>query len=104
MAYGYMRVPAHVPDHKVRGLEQAVVRFAENSGLHFVSFFHEFTCGAREALNELVTELVRVGAHHVVVPSLRHLALNTLLQDAMCERLFLDTGASVLAMRRRAEQ
>jgi hypothetical protein len=101
LAYGYMRVPAHVPDHKVRGLEQAVIQYARTLGLYFVSFFFEFHCGSREGFDELASELVRADAHHVVVPSLRHLALSTLLQDAMCERLALDARAEVHAMRSR---
>lgn len=104
LAYGYMRVPAGLPDHNVRGLEQAVIRYAHGLGLHFVNFFFEFHCGARDAFDDLVTELVRVDAQHVVVPSLRHLALNTLLQDAMRERLTLDTGAQVHAMRSRTTE
>ena len=103
LAYGYMRVPNDVPDHKVRQLEQAVIRFAGERGLYFVSFFFEFNCGSREAFNELVTELVRADAHYVIVPSLRHLALNTLLQDVMQDRLALDARAVVLAMRHGAE-
>ncbi|WP_410639289.1 hypothetical protein [Amycolatopsis sp. lyj-346] len=104
LAYGYMRVPAHVPDPEVRGLEQAVARYAKSLGLYFVSFFFEFDCGSREGFDELASELVRADAHHVVVPSLRHLALNTLLQDAMCERLALDAGAEVHAMRSRTAE
>lgn len=101
LAYGYMRVPPDVPDRKVRGLEQAVIRFAESLGFSFMSFFFEFHCGSREGFEELVTELKRTDARHVVVPSLRHLALNTLLQDAMCTRLLLDAHAEVHAMRSR---
>jgi hypothetical protein len=100
-AYGYMRVPADAPDRKVRGLEQSVIRYAGTLGLHFVSFFFEFHCGARDGFDELVAELVRTEARHVVVPSLRHLALNALLQDVMCESLALDANAQVHAMRSR---
>lgn len=96
-----MRVPPDVPDRKVRGLEQAVIRFAEGLGLYFVSFFFEFHSGSREGFDELVTELVRADARHVVVPSMRHLALNALLQDAMCRRLLQDARAEVHAMRSR---
>ncbi|MEA5366453.1 hypothetical protein VA596_43465 [Amycolatopsis sp., V23-08] len=101
MAYGYMRVPADVPDRKVRDLEQEVIQFAEGLGLYFVSFFFEFHCGSREGFEDLVTELVRAEARHVVVPSLRHLAHNRLLQKAMCERLQLAACADVHAMRLR---
>ncbi|MEU8412646.1 hypothetical protein AB0C24_07670 [Amycolatopsis japonica] len=98
-AYGYMRVPCDVPDNKVRKLENQVVAFAENNGLRFVGFFFEFHCGSREAFDELVAELVRTNAHHVVVPSLRHLAQNALLQDQMLEHLSFKARAQVLAMR-----
>ncbi|GLY39616.1 hypothetical protein Amsp01_056400 [Amycolatopsis sp. NBRC 101858] len=108
LAYGYMRVPAHVPDHKVRHLEQTVIRFAQGHGLTFAGFFFEFHCGSREGFDELVAELVRTGARHVVVPSFRHLALQTQLQEAMCAYLDEVAGAEVLALRhpgaRRTEQ
>ncbi|MFD9888242.1 hypothetical protein ACFWY9_02785 [Amycolatopsis sp. NPDC059027] len=98
-AYGYMRVPCDVPDDKVRKLESQVVTYAENCGLRFVCFFFEFHCGSREAFDELVAELVRTDAHYVVVPSLRHLAQNSLLQDQMLDHLNFAARAQVLAMR-----
>jgi hypothetical protein len=99
-AYGYLRVPADMSDHQVCGSEQAVIRFAEVLGLRFVSFFFDCDYGARLGFNELITELMRTDARHVVVPSLRHLAHHLRLQDAMQDRLALDAGAEVHAMRR----
>jgi hypothetical protein len=101
LAYGYMRVPADVPDHRVRRVEQAVARFAASKGLYFVSFFFELQCGSREGFDELLTELVQADAHHVVVPSLKHLALNELLQTAMREQLAAGANAKVHAVGRR---
>jgi hypothetical protein len=98
-AYGYMRVPGDVPDDKVRQLEKQVVEYAESHGLCFAGFFFEFNCGSREAFDELVAELVRVDAHHVIVPSLRHLAHNRLLQDQMLGHLNFTARAQVLAIR-----
>lgn len=98
-AYGYMRVPIDVPDHKVRTLEQAVIAYTEARGFCFVSFFFEFHCGSREAFYELVTELVRTDSHHVIVPSLNHLASNGFLQDMMLDHLSFTARAEVLAMR-----
>lgn len=98
-AYGYLRVPDDAPDHEVLRVEQALVAFAESQGFSFAGFFFEFRSGSRAGFNELIAELVRAGAHHVVVPSLRHLALNTLLQDAMQDRLALDAEAEVVVMR-----
>ncbi|MEV6879430.1 hypothetical protein [Amycolatopsis sp. NPDC051128] len=101
LAYGYLRVPADVPDYRVRRVEQAVTRFAASKGLYFVSFFFELDCGSREGFEELITELVRAEAHHVVVPSLRHLALNELLRTAMREQLALEANAQVHPVGRR---
>ena len=98
-AYGYMRVPCDVPDDKVRQLENQVVAYAEKRGLRFAGFFFEFQCGSREAFDDLVAELVRADAHHVIVPSLRHLAHNALLQDQMLDHLSFTARAQVLAMR-----
>ena len=100
-AFGYMRVPRDVPDKKVRKLEKRLVAYTKTHGLHFVRFFFEFHCGSHEAFEELVAELVHTGAHHVVVPSLRHLAQNGLLQDQMLDYLRLRARAEVLAMRLR---
>ncbi|WP_146073602.1 hypothetical protein [Amycolatopsis sp. CA-126428] len=97
--YGYMRVPCDVADSKVWELEREVVAYAEKRGFHFVQFFFEFNCGSREAFDELIEELVRVDAHHVVVPSLRHLAHNELLQDLMIDQLCVTAHAEVFAMR-----
>ena len=101
LAYGYMRVPADVPDYRVRRVEQAVVRCSEAKGLYFVSFYFEHHCGSREGFDELVAELLRADAHHVVVPSLKHLALNELLQTAMREQLAAEANAQVHAVGRR---
>jgi DNA invertase Pin-like site-specific DNA recombinase len=101
LAYGYMRVPADVPDYRVRRVEEAVIRFAQSKGLYFVSFFFELDCGSREGFDELIAELVRADARHVVVPSLKHLALNELLQAAMREQLALEAMAEVHAVGRR---
>jgi DNA invertase Pin-like site-specific DNA recombinase len=98
-AYGYMRVPCDVSDEKIRKLEDQVVAYAEIHGLHFVCFFFEFHCGSREAFDDLVAELIRTDAHHVIVPSLRHLAQNRLLQEQMLEHLSFTARAQVLALR-----
>ncbi|WP_329067360.1 hypothetical protein [Amycolatopsis sp. NBC_01480] len=96
--YGYMRVPCNVPDRKVCRLENQVVRYAKARGLYFVRFFSEFNCGSREAFEELVVELIHTDSHHVVVPSLRHLSHNALLQDLMLDRLSFTAHADVYAV------
>ncbi|MEV6826157.1 hypothetical protein [Amycolatopsis sp. NPDC051102] len=102
-AYGYMRVPCDVADEKVLRLENQLVAYTESQGLHFAGFFFEFNCGSREAFDELVDELVRTDSHHVVVPSLRHLAQNSLLQDMLLSHLNVRADAQVHAMRLRTE-
>lgn len=104
LVYGYLRVPAEMPDDQARGLEQAVIRFAEGLGLRFVSFFFDFDFGVRVGFTELIAELVRADAPHVVVPGLWHLSHHVRLQGAMQDRLALDAGAEVHAMRSRAAE
>ena len=99
LAYGYMRVPCDVPDVKVQRLEQALRAFAALRGLYLVPFFFEFSCGSQEAFHELKTELQRADAHHVVIPSLRHLARSILLQNTMLGQLELEAAADVLVLR-----
>ncbi|MEU0537085.1 recombinase family protein [Amycolatopsis tolypomycina] len=104
LAYGYMRVPCDVPDDKVRKLEQRLRAFAASHGLYFVTFFFEFSCGSREAFDELVTELQRADAHYVVVPSFGHFARSVLLQNSMLAQLEHDAQAEVLALRESDER
>jgi DNA invertase Pin-like site-specific DNA recombinase len=99
LAYGYMRVPGDVPDEKVHRLERQLREFAVGHGLYFVSFFFEFSCGSREAFEELTLELQRADAHYVVVPSMRHLARSVLLQNIMLAELEHDARAEVLVLR-----
>ncbi|MEV7046630.1 recombinase family protein [Amycolatopsis sp. NPDC051061] len=102
LAYGYMRVPCDVPDAKVQRLEQALRAFAALQGLYLVTFFFEFDCGSQEGFGELLTELKRADAHHVVIPSLRHFARSTLLQNQMLGHLEFEAAAEVLVLRETA--
>ncbi|RSM62972.1 hypothetical protein DMH03_13070 [Amycolatopsis sp. WAC 01376] len=99
LAYGYMRVPCDVPDDKVRRLEEALRTFAALKGFYLVTFFFEFSCGSHEAFQELIIELKRADAHHVVIPSLRHLARSILLQNTMLGELEFEAAAEVLVLR-----
>lgn len=62
------------------------------------AIFYEFVCGSHEAFEELNRELQRVDAHHVVVPSLRHLAKHRILQNSMLFRLEYEANAEVLEL------
>jgi hypothetical protein len=96
--YGYMRVPCDLPDEKVWHLEQDLRAYAAAKRFCFVAFFYEFVCGSQDAFNDLVGELQRAGAHYVLVPTLRHLARNILLQNMMLARLEFDAAAEVLTL------
>lgn len=98
LAYGYMRVPSGIPDAKVRRLELKMQRFAERQGLCLAATFYEFQCGVFEAFYELIEELERAEAHYVIVPTLRHLARNRLLQNNLLTRLDFDAHAEVLEL------
>jgi DNA invertase Pin-like site-specific DNA recombinase len=97
-AYGYMRVPCDIPDDKVHHMEQQLRHFASREGWFFATIFSEFTCGAYDAFNELVQELQRADAHHVVVPTFRHLARNLMLQNILLTRLEFDAQAEVFEL------
>ena len=96
--YGYMRVPCDISDDKVWHLEQDLRAYAAAKGFCFVAFFYEFECGSQEAFNDLVDELQRAGAHYVLVPTLRHLARNSPLQNMMLARLEFDAAAEVFTL------
>jgi hypothetical protein len=98
LAYAYMRVPCNIPDDKVRRMEHELRRFAEGKGWCLAETFYEFRCGAHEAFNDLIAELQRTGATTVIVPTLRHLARNTLLQNVLLSRLEFDADADVFEL------
>jgi hypothetical protein len=98
LLYGYMRVPCDIPDDKVVRMEREFRHFDETRGFCLAAIFDEFTCGVHEAFIELVEELQRADAHHVLVPTLRHLARNWLLQNSLLTRLEFDAKAEVLEL------
>ena len=98
LAYAYMRVPFDIPDDRVRRMEHELRRFAEGKGWCLAETFYEFRCGMHDAFNDLIAELQRTGATTVIVPTLRHLARNTLLQNVLLSRLEFDAGADVFEL------
>jgi hypothetical protein len=98
LLYGYMRVPCDIPDAKVWRMEHEMKRYAEREGFCFATVFYEFTCGVFDAFEELLAELQSAEAHHVIVPTLRHLARNRLLQNSLLARLEFDAAAEVLEL------
>jgi hypothetical protein len=98
LLYGYMRVPCDIPDEKVVRMEREFRYFAKTQGFCLAAIFYEFTCGVHDAFGELLEELRRADAHHVLVPTFRHLARNRLLQNCLLSRLEFDAAAEVFEL------
>ncbi|MFE3443058.1 hypothetical protein ACFXNW_08500 [Nocardia sp. NPDC059180] len=93
LIYGYLR------DDLAEGhgdeLEAALRGLARAAGLCFAATFHESTAGDGTAFAELTQELKRADAHHVVVPSLDHLAGQTIPRELLLAKLASDAEAQV---------
>ncbi|MGC7096746.1 hypothetical protein ACPZ19_18895 [Amycolatopsis lurida] len=97
-AFGYLQVAADSPDEAVQQIEQSLREFATRRRLCLTTFFFEYSTGSHQAFDTMVTELQQQRARHVVVPSMEHLANNTLLQNMMLNRLEHAADAEVLAV------
>jgi hypothetical protein len=95
LIYGYMRVQRSHTDEELLALELDLRHFAASEGYRYVTTFQEFEPGCTRAFGALVAELTRVGGHHVVVPTMNHLALHPLLQIHLLAKLELDADAEV---------
>lgn len=95
LGYGYVRVPPDLPDEDVRCLELGVRALADVYGLRLVGIYSEFQPGYYGVFAELITELRRSGARHVVVPSLDHLSRNPYLQALLVMRLAREADAQL---------
>ena len=95
LAYAYMRVPCDIPDDKIRRMEYELRRHAVDLGFCFGTIFYEFNCGQFDAFDELMEELLRADAHHVIMPSYRHIARSMILQNSLLTRLEFDAQAEV---------
>ncbi|MGW5336380.1 recombinase family protein [Streptomyces bauhiniae] len=87
LIYGYLRAPDETSDDELDRLVSELQRYAEAEGFCYATTFFEIQEGSRSAFEELVAELRRAEARHVVVPSLDHLSSHQLLCDHMVERL-----------------
>lgn len=95
LTYGYMRVFCDDTEERVRSLEQRLRQCSEERGLDFVTTFHETVSGSQEVLYELIEEVKRTAAGHVVAPSFRHFSRNELLQNVLLSRLEEGAGVEV---------
>lgn len=87
LAYGYMRVTDDHDDDQIRQMERGLHKLADAESFCLVSTFYGYQPGYHGALIELVEELKRAQARHVVVPSLDHLSAHPLLRDHRIMRL-----------------
>ncbi|MFI6031382.1 recombinase family protein [Amycolatopsis magusensis] len=97
-AFGYFQLTANSPDEEVLETELALREFAAERDLNLTSMFFEESPGSHRAFDTMLTELQQRHARHVVVPSMRHLARNRLLQNMMLDRLEHTANAEVLAI------
>ncbi len=93
LIYGYLR--DDLADGHSAELEDAMSSLAREEGLCFAATFHESTSGDGTAFVELTQELKRADAHHVVVPSLDHLAGQTIPRDILLAKLAREAAAQV---------
>src|SRR4051812_7601372 len=96
LIYGYLRAPDESSDDELDVAVQEMRRFAEAEGYCYVMTFFEYVSGSQSAFTELIAELKRAEAKHVVVPTLGHLSSHRILRATMVKRLELDADAHVL--------
>lgn len=94
--YGYMRAPDDVSDADLDRVVSEMQRFADTEGFCYATTFFEHQHGSRAAFDELIQELKRAEARHVVVPSLEHLSSHRILCASMVERMETHANAFVL--------
>lgn len=96
LIYGYVR--DDLAEGHSAELEDAMCTLASEVGLCFAVTFHESIQGDGTAFAELTAELKRSEAHHVVVPSLDHLAGQTIPREVLIAKLAFDAEAKVLTI------
>jgi hypothetical protein len=101
LIYGYVR--DELAEGHSQELEEAMCSLAASAGMCFAATFHESTSGDGTAFAELTAELKRADAHHVVVPSLDHLAGQTIPRDILIAKLAEDAAAQVWTVEQRAQ-
>lgn len=95
LAYGYLRVTEDLEDDELRQLELGLQKLTDAEGFCLFAIFYECQPGYYGTFSELVEELKRTQARHVVVPSLDHLSRHPILRDQMLNRLEREADAQV---------
>ena len=98
LIYGYMRLDPEAPDNDIRQMEIALRYYAETNGYCFAITFYEDLShdgSDRSAFAELVEELQRSEARHVIVPTTDHFSAHPLLRTSMLLQLENEAHAQV---------
>lgn len=96
LIYGYMQVDPDIPDNHIRQVELLLEDYAEAEGYCFATIFHEdASVNNRSAFVELINELKRSEAHHVIVPSIDHFSSHPVVRVHMLMRLEDETDVQV---------
>jgi len=98
LIYGYMRLDPEAPDNDIRQMEIALRYYAETKGYCFATTFYEDLShdgSDRSAFAELIEELQRSEARHVIVPTADHFSAHPLLRTSMLLQLENEALAQV---------
>lgn len=98
LIYGYLRVTDELADIDICRMERGLQDLADAEGFCFAITFYESVSGYHGAFSELLEELKRAEAHHIVTPSLDHLSRHPILRDQMLTRLERGANAQVWAV------
>jgi len=98
LIYGYMQLDPEVPDNDIRQMEIVLRYYAETKGYCFATTFYEDLShdgSDRSAFAELIEELKRSEARHVIMPTTDHLSPHPLLRTSMLLQLAKEARAQV---------
>lgn len=99
LTYGYMRVFCDATEEDVRSVMQRIQECAEALGFQLATTFQETVSGSHQVFGELIEEIQRSGAVHVIAPSFNHFSKHGILQRLLLERLEEDTAVEVHTLR-----
>jgi DNA invertase Pin-like site-specific DNA recombinase len=97
LIYGYVRTPADAADQEISRIRYELHAFAYIKGFELGRVFYECP-GSHDAFAELITELGRSEARHVIVPTIKHLADDEVLLRSMLHTLEQRSKAEVFEL------
>lgn len=95
---GYMYAPNHMSATEVDRRASELTEYARNGGYGLTTVYYEWDAHLKPALTELIAELQRIDGRYVIVRSLQEFSQNSVLQEAICERVLALTKATVIVM------